>query len=160
MVGLLLSIPFIYAQDELEALLRQEVEIIDPVYKPVVGAGIGVINYFGDIKNDYISPGMGTLGYKVNLMTYIDNKRYFQANFFFIGGKITGNERSEIDLTRNYNFQTDLLIFGINVNYDFDHLYKRYSRFHPFISIGFETMNFSPKYDSLLSRKKYNSALL
>lgn len=159
-LGLLLSIPFMHAQDELEALLRQEVEIIDPVYKPVVGAGIGVINYFGDIKNDYISPGMGTLGYKVNLMTYIDNKRYFQANFFFIGGKITGNERSEIDLTKNYNFQTDLLIFGINMNYDFDHLYKRYSRFHPFISIGFEMMNFSPKYDSLLSRKNYSSTLI
>ena len=59
---LLLSAMSLKAQeDELERLLNEEVENINPVYKPVVGFGAGVLNYFGDIKNNYYSPTIGTL---------------------------------------------------------------------------------------------------
>ena len=76
---------FMAQEDELDDLLNEEVENINPVYKPVVGFGVGVLNYFGDIKNNYYSPTMGTLGYKISLSTYIDNKRYFKGEFFFHG---------------------------------------------------------------------------
>ncbi|MBN2274499.1 MAG: hypothetical protein JXK95_09220 [Bacteroidales bacterium] len=136
-------------EDELERLLNEEVENINPVYKPVVGFGVGVLNYFGDIKNNYYSPSIGTLGYKVNISTFIDNNHYYKADFFFVGGKLTGNERSYADTMRNFNFQTTIYNFGFDINYDFDHFYKKKTkRLHPFISIGFSTTLFNSKADS------------
>ena len=136
-------------EDELDRLLNEEVENINPVYKPVVGFGAGVLNYFGDIRNNYYSPTIGTLGYKVNLSTYVDNKRQFRADFFFMGGKFNGNERSFTDPLKNFNFQTSIYNFGVDINYDFDHLYrKKDRRIHPFISLGVSTMLFNSRSDS------------
>jgi hypothetical protein len=148
--SLLLSAISLKAQeDELERLLNEEVENINPVYKPVVGFGIGVLNYFGDIKNNYYSPTLGTLGYKINLSTFIDNRRVLRADFFFMGGKMNGNERSYSDPSKNFNFQTSIYNFGIDVNYDFDHFYrKKERRIHPFVSLGFSTLLFNSKMDS------------
>jgi hypothetical protein len=136
-------------EDELDRLLNEEVENINPVYKPVVGFGVGVLNYFGDIKNNYYSPTVGTLGYKVSLSTFIDDKRFFKGEFFFMGGKLTGNERSFSDTIKNFNFQTEIYSFGVAVNYDFKHLYKKKERrIHPFISLGIGTLLFNSKTDS------------
>jgi len=136
-------------EDELDRLLNEEVENINPVYKPVVGFGAGVLNYFGDIRNNYYSPTIGTLGYKLNLSTYIDNKRMYRADFFFMGGKLNGNERSFTDALHNFNFQTSIYNFGIDVNYDFDHFYKKKDRrLHPFVSLGISTMLFNSRTDS------------
>jgi hypothetical protein len=136
-------------ENEFDRLLNEEVENINPVYKPVVGFGVGVMNYLGDIKNNYYSPTIGTLGYKVNLSTYIDNRRYLRAEFFFMGGKFNGNERSFSNPMNNFNFETSIYNFGIDINYDFDHLYKKKERrIHPFVSVGFSTMLFNSKTDS------------
>jgi hypothetical protein len=137
-------------EDDFESILNQEVENINPVYKPVLGFGIGVLNYFGDIKNNYYTPTMGTLGYKVNLSTYIDNKRFYKAEFFFMGGKLNGNERSYSDPGKNFNFQTDIYNFGFDINYDFDHFYKKKDRrIHPFVSLGIGTLLFNSRTDSM-----------
>ncbi|UCH15278.1 MAG: hypothetical protein JSV22_04740, partial [Bacteroidales bacterium] len=130
--------------------MKQTVENINPVYKPVVGFGAGVLNYFGDIKNNTYSPTLGELGYKVNVATYIDNGHFYKANFYFMGGKISGNERDYNNPGRNFNFQSSIYSFGLNVNYDFDHLYKKKERsLHPFIALGFETVLFDSRADSI-----------
>lgn len=137
-------------EDEFDKILNQTVENINPVYKPVVGFGGGVLNFFGDIKNNNYSPPLGELGYKVNVATYIDNSQFYKANFYFMGGKISGNERNYSNPARNFNFQSDIYTFGFNVNYDFDHFYKKKERsVHPFISLGFETVIFDSKTDSI-----------
>ncbi len=142
--------PLLGQEDEFDKLLNEEVENINPVYKPVVGFGAGILNYFGDVKNNAFTPTLGTLGYKVNVATYIDNNHYLKANFYFIGGKLNGNERSITDLSRNFNFQTDIYAFGFNINYDFDNLFrKKYSLVQPFVAIGIETVLFNSKYDAL-----------
>jgi hypothetical protein len=137
-------------EDEFDKLLNEEVENINPVYKPVVGFGAGILNYFGDVKNNAFTPTLGTLGYKVNVATYIDNMHYTKANFYFMGGKLTGNERSTTDLSKNFNFETEIYAFGININYDFDNLFrKKYALVQPFVAIGIETVLFNSKYDAL-----------
>src|SRR4030043_779914 len=98
-------------EDEFEKLLNEEVENINPVYKPVVGFGVGVLNYFGEIKNNYYSPTIGTLGYKVNVSTYLDNNHFYKAEFFFTGGNLSGNERSYTDTMRNFNFRHSIYNF-------------------------------------------------
>ena len=141
----------LFSQGDIEDLLYTEVDNLNPVYKPVVGFGIGTFNFYGDVRDPNQNPLNGTLGYKVNISTFIDNKQIIRANFFFMMGALSGNERSYMNLERNMNFRSDILLFGVNLNYDFDNFYKKYRRVHPFISVGFEVITFDSKTDSLVS---------
>jgi len=141
----------LFSQGDIEDLLYTEVDNLNPVYKPVVGFGIGTFNFYGDVRDANQNPLNGTLGYKVNISTFIDNKHIIRANFFFMLGALSGNERSYVDLKRNMNFRSDILLFGVNLNYDFDNFYKKYRRVHPFISVGFEVITFNSKTDSLVN---------
>jgi hypothetical protein len=149
--GLLAAIFFpavLLGQGDIEDLLYTEVDNLNPVYKPVVGFGVGVFNFLGDVRNPGLNPFSGTYGYKVNVATFVDNKQYYRANFYFTYGSLSGNERSYSNLMRNMNFKSEIMIFGVNLNYDFDNFYKTYRRVHPFISLGFETLTFNSKTDS------------
>ena len=147
---MLLFIPscFLLGQGDIEDLLITEVDNINPVYKPVVGAGVGSFTFLGDIRDKSQTPLNGTFGYKVNLSTFLDNKHYIRTNFYFMQGTLMGEKRSFTNTLENLNFKSDILLFGINFNYDFDNWYKKYSRVHPFISAGFEIITFNSKTDS------------
>jgi hypothetical protein len=141
--------PFtLIGQGDIEDLLYTEVDNLNPVYKPVVGFGVGVFNFLGDIKNPDQNILSGTPGYNVNVATFVDNKQYIRANFFFTYGSLSGNERSYSDLMRNMNFKSEIMVFGVNLNYDFDNFYKTYRRVHPYVSLGIETLTFNSKTDS------------
>ncbi len=146
----LISLPVngqIREEDEFERMLLEEVEVENPVYKPVVGFGIGNLSFFGEV-NDYYRYLLGSKpGFKLNVSSFIDNKRRFRINFFFIGGKLTGNERSFIDLDRNLNFESELLNIGINFEYGFGHILKPGKLINPFISVGIESFQFNSKGD-------------
>ncbi|HYX05206.1 MAG TPA: thrombospondin type 3 repeat-containing protein [Bacteroidales bacterium] len=136
------------AQEEYyESLLKEEVEVENPVYKPVIGVGVGTLNFLGDVKNGNRNPVMGKPAFKFNVSTFVDNKHYFKANFFLIYGTLTGNERSAAELDRNLNFSTDLVTFGINLNYDFRHFLKGDKLIRPFIAVGAENLQFNSKAD-------------
>jgi hypothetical protein len=139
----------IYAQDEsdIEELLNEEIINENPVYKPVIGIGSGVFNYYGDVRNNSINPVIGDFGYKVNISTFMDQKRFYKLNLFILYGQLSGNERSYTDLSRNLNFKTDLIDFGINIEYSFNHFIKRDHFITPFISAGIENIQFTPKGD-------------
>ncbi len=146
-----------YGQGDIEDLLIQEVDVVNPVYKPVVGVGGGLFNYFGEIRDPGFSPMIGTPGFNINVSTFIDNKHYFRGDFYLIGGKVSGNERSFTDISRNFNFQSNIYAFGININYDFDNFFKQDRTCHPFIALGIETVTFNSKIDSLgANGEKYN----
>ena len=143
-----LSTLWIMAQEEeVEQLLREEIVNISPLYKPVIGFGSGVFNFYGDVRNNYINPTLGDFGYKFNVSSYLDQNQFYTLNLFFIYGKISGNERSLTDPGRNLNFKTDLVNFGANLEYNFDHLMKKNKYIRPFISAGFENIQFTPKGD-------------
>jgi hypothetical protein len=148
-VGVGLSLTFrAYSQGNIEDLLYQEVDNLNPVYKPVVGFGIGTFNYYGDVHDPNQNPFGGTIGYRVNITTFVDNKHYVRGSFNFMGGSLSGNERSYNDSMRNMNFRSDIFSFGFDLNYDFDNFYKKFRRVHPFISIGAEIVTFNSKVDS------------
>ena len=152
-----------FAQGDIDDLLSGEVENLNPVYKPIIGVGVGAFNFLGDVRNPDIMPYNGTLGYKVNVATFLDNNHYLRANFTFLYGSLAGNERKVVfnnegvvDLSRNLNFKSDIMAFGINLNYDFDNFYKSFKRVHPFISVGIETFTFDSRIDSLSGNIPYN----
>ncbi|MGC9345129.1 MAG: hypothetical protein ACP5E3_20660, partial [Bacteroidales bacterium] len=134
-------------EDEVEDLLREEIINTDPVYKPIIGIGTGVYNFYGDVRNNYINPVLGNYGYKFNVSAFLDKNRFYTLNLYFIYGQVSGNEQSVTDLSRNLNFKTDLVNFGANLEYNFDHLRKRNKSIRPFVSLGIENIQFSPKGD-------------
>lgn len=146
-----LSVGFICAQDEdLDSLLRKEIIVENPVYKPVIGFGAGIMNFYGDVRNSYFNPMIGNYAFKVNVSTYIDKKRNFLGNFSLLAGVLTGNERSFTDTLRNLNFKSDIITFGINMEYNFGHIFRNEnSVLKPFISAGIENITFSSKGDLL-----------
>jgi Ca2+-binding EF-hand superfamily protein len=149
---LLLATPMLFAQeDPIEDLLQEVITIENPVYKPVLGIGSGVFNFHGDVRNNYLNPSIGDFGYKFNVTTYIDAKRYLKLNLFFLYGKMSANQSSITDPVMNLNFRTDIVDFGVNFEYSFNHFFKNKQTIHPFLSVGVENFQFTPKGDLLSS---------
>lgn len=146
---LLLSFPLYGQEEDIEDLLNEKVINENPVYKPMLGLGSGVFNFYGDVKNNYQNPVIGNWGFKFNVATYLDQRRYLRLNLFFLYGETSGNQISLNNPDDNLNFRTDLVNFGMNFEYSFHHLYKRSSFIKPFVSIGMENIQFTPKGDLL-----------
>jgi hypothetical protein len=143
----LLTTPFMVMAQDVEDILNEKVVVENPVYKPVIAIGSGVFNFYGDVKNNFSNPVIGDYAYKVNISTFIDQKRYYKANFFFIYGQLSADQRSLTDTAQNLNFRSDLVDVGVNLEYRFGHLFKKFNAIRPFISLGIENIQFTPKGD-------------
>ncbi|MFC2152893.1 hypothetical protein ACFLSE_10245 [Bacteroidota bacterium] len=138
---LFFSFHFAIAQEQggYEDLLYREVEVVNPVYMPVVGIGTGIINYYGELQTDFKNLIQGTPSYRVNLFQYIDNKHSWKININGMFGNTSGYERSfGIDTAKNLNFETNFYSIGVNLEYAFGDLFKGEKQIRPFISIGGE----------------------
>ena len=56
--------------------LQEEVEVLNPVYKPVISFGAGVFSFLGDVKSPGMSPLAGQFGYRVNMSTLFGKKNF------------------------------------------------------------------------------------
>ncbi len=131
-----LSTQLVFAQGGYEDLLFEEVEVENPVYMPVIGLGAGVINYYGELKNDVKNLIQGQPTFRANLYQYLDSKHYWKVNANVVLGKVSGYERSFLDTTKNMNFESSLFSIGMNVEYSFGNIYKGSRKIVPFLSIG------------------------
>jgi hypothetical protein len=148
-------------EEILDSLATKKKLFENPVYKPVIGLGYGVMNFYGEVHDNLRSPLMGTPAYKLNVATFLDKKHMFKTNFFMIIGTLTGNEHYVTsDTTRNWNFQSDIFTMGLNIHYDFGHFIKfnKTNWIRPFISIGFENIQFNSKTDLYYNVRKNNSS--
>jgi len=138
----------VLSQDEFDSLLIREIVVQNPVYKPVLGLGVGITNFYGDVQNDYINNMVGMYGFRATISTYLDSKRSFIGNFHLIYGSLTGNERDLDNLERNLNFQSDIIVFGLNLEYNFAHFFSNPDPvIRPFVSAGIENLSFDSKGD-------------
>jgi hypothetical protein len=142
-------VPLVIQGQEIDydSLLQRIDTVENPVYKPVVSFSYGVMNFHGDVKNSYNSPAVGNHAGKLNVSTFVDRQHHFVANFSLILGRLSGNEYSHSDITRNLNFQTGLYSFGLNLEYRFGHFLPATSLVRPYVSLGVESINFSSKGD-------------
>ncbi|MFO7828056.1 MAG: EF-hand domain-containing protein [Bacteroidales bacterium] len=144
---MLFGAQFSFAQGGYEDLLYQEVEVENPVYMPVLGIGVGVINYYGELKNDMTGLTQGTPSYRINLFQYIDNKHHWKANANVMLGTISGFERSYTEPDKNWNFLSEVFAIGLNVEYGFGNIYQGNKKIRPFLSVGGEYFQFNSKTD-------------
>ena len=131
-------------EDQIDDLLNVKVINENPILKPLISIGSGVLNFHGDVRNNVSNEVMGNYGLKLNVSTFIDRKRFFRANFYMIYGQLSGNHRDLSVLDNNLNFKTDLVDFGVNLEYSFEHIFKKQNAIHPFISVGMENIQFTP----------------
>ena len=107
-----------------ESYLTSEVEVIDPVYRPVIGFGVGVLSFYGDVNNSHGNLLMGTPGYKINVMVPIGRTQDFKVNFFGLLGNLQGFDRQmsyqlqhdNPGFIGNTSFNTTFTQFGINMD--------------------------------------------
>ena len=76
LVILFFSTEVAFAQGGYGDLLYKEVEVENPVYMPVIGLGSGVINYYGELKNDYSNILNGNPSFRFNAYQYLDKKQH------------------------------------------------------------------------------------
>ena len=150
-IGFLVLIPVLTRAQEInyDSLLQRIDTVENPVYKPVVSLAYGVMNFHGDVKNSFNSSAVGNHAGKLNISTFADKKHHFVANFTLILGRLSGNEQSHTDLSRNLNFQTGLYSIGANLEYRFGHLIPTEALIRPYVFVGIESINFSSKGDLL-----------
>lgn len=144
MLGAMIS----YSQEEdFDELLQRVDTIENPVYKPVLSMSYGALNFIGDVKNSNRMPVVGNPAFQFNVTTFIDNNQYFEANFYFLTGVLTGNQQSVSDLSQNLNFSSNIFAIGATARYSFGHLIPREIWIRPFVSVGVEQLNFNSKGD-------------
>jgi hypothetical protein len=142
-------VPFMAMGQEVDydSLLQRVDTVENPVYKPVISFSYGVLNFLGDVRNSYITSAIGNNAFQVNVATFVDRKHYFTGNFYYLSGKLSGNSYSHTDLESNLNFQTDISVFGANLEYRFGHLFEKDALVRPYVSVGVGNLNYSAKGD-------------
>lgn len=139
---------FVQGQEiDYDSLLQRIDTVENPVYKPVVSFSYGVLNYYGDVRNSFISPVVGNNAMAVSLSTFVDRKHNFVGNFSFLLGNLSGNAYDHSDLSRNLNFKTSITSIGANVEYRFGHLFDKEALVRPYLSLGAGILNFNAKGD-------------
>jgi len=130
-----------------DSLLQRIDTVENPVYKPVVSFSLGVLNFYGDVRNSLVTPVIGNNAFAVNLSTFVDRKQNYIANFSFLIGNLSGNSYDHSDLSRNLNFRTSLTSIGANVEYRFGHIIEKDALIRPYLSLGAGILNFNAKGD-------------
>ncbi len=113
-------------------------------FTPTISLGAGMITYYGEISRKYKSnnPIGNRLGYRLKVAQPINS--FLNVSFNLWRGKIAANERS---LDRNLNFESTLTSGGIAIEYNFGNFYKKKPTMQPYVSVGFEAMEFLSKTD-------------
>ena len=116
---------------------------VTKAFGPTIGIGIGTIGIYGDLNDrDYGSPFNSDFGYNLYILQPISKSFNVRFNFFL--GEVRNEERS---LERNLNYETDLRVASIQMEYNFDALLPENRTISPFITVGIEAIEFNPKTD-------------
>lgn len=103
-----------------------------------------MLGYYGDIgfQDKDHSPLVSRIGFELRASVPVTN--WLEASLFTIHGKVSANERSA---TRNLNFESRITTGGLQFTYNFGQLLKPGHSVEPWVSIGFEAVEFLSKTD-------------
>ena len=113
------------------------------IYKPIIGLGAGVFNYFGEINNnERTNPLINNYGFQASVIKNFTPS--FGVRFDVAYGKISARERS---LEQTRNFSTDIVAFNLHATYNFAGILPPKRFLNPYISVGVGAINFDAKGD-------------
>lgn len=120
----------------------------DGLFKPTLGLGAGMFTFYGDYSSykNYKTnhPLTSRVGYDLRITQPIT--KWLDGSFYVLWGRLGANERS---LERNLNFESRVTIGGMNVAVNFGDLINENPDriFEPYVSVGFESVEFLSKTD-------------
>lgn len=131
------SATLVHAQEDTTASFK---------FQPTFSVGAGMFSFFGDIggNHDGYSPLVTRLAYELRASTALTP--WLEGGLFAIHGRLGANERS---LSRNLNFESRVTMGGLMLTYNFKHLVKPTAKVMPYLSIGFESLEFLSKTDMM-----------
>jgi len=113
------------------------------IIKPKISLGAGMLSFHGDLyAKHYQAPWTGRIGYDLNI-----SQRLFksvQLNFNILFGKLGANEWID---NRQENFQSEIRSGGLSLLYDFGNFIPESYRIRPWVSVGFNSLEFLSKTD-------------
>ena len=114
--------------------------------RPTFGLGAGMLAFFGDVGGDHAgyNPLVSRLGYELHASTPVT--KWLEFGLFAMHGRVGVNEHS---LDRNLNFESRITTGGFRFIYNFDQFLAPDRVVEPFVSLGFETVEFLSKTDHL-----------
>ena len=113
------------------------------IYKPIIGLGAGVFNYFGEVNNnERTNPLVNNYGFQASVIKNFSPS--FGMRFDVAYGRMSARERS---IERNLNFSTDVVTFNLHATYNFAGILPPKRFMNPFISVGVGAINFNTKGD-------------
>ncbi len=113
------------------------------IYKPIIGLGAGVFNYFGEVNNnERTNPLINNYGFQASVIKNFTPS--FGLRFDVAYGKMTARERS---LELNRNFSSDIVTFNLHATYNFAGILPPKRFLNPYISVGVGAINFDAKGD-------------
>jgi hypothetical protein len=112
--------------------------------KPTIGLGTGMFAFYGDVGNNSAtySPLVSRGGFELRASAPITP--WLEGGFYALHGRLGVNERSA---TRNLNFESRVTVGGFQFRYNFHHILNPDRVVEPFITVGFESVEFLTKTD-------------
>lgn len=145
-------------EDYYARMLEEEVEVVDPVKRPVISAGAGLTYFLGEVGYSGDNPMLGSWAAKLNVSTLVGKSKQIKLNVFMMYGMLEGVDYKQsvplntqlVNLTEeswfpNASFQTQFYELGFSVEYNFWHLIGKEKTVRPYISLGAGLMIFTPK---------------
>jgi len=126
------------------AATAQEDSSAVSLFRPTFGLGVGMFAFYGDIgsQHDSFSPLVTRVGYELRAASPITT--WLEGSLYAMHGRVGMNERS---LDRNLNFESRVTIGGFQFAYNFDQFLNPDRTVEPFVSLGFESVEFLSKTD-------------
>jgi hypothetical protein len=112
--------------------------------RPTFSLGAGMFAFYGDIgsqHSDY-SPLVTRVGYEFRASSPLND--WLELGLYAVHGKLGANERST---SRNLNFISRVTTGGLQLTYNFYQLLPEKHSIEPFITLGFESVEFLSKTD-------------
>lgn len=131
-------------EDYESLLLEEEKSTTGIAFKPIIAAGVGTFSFYGDVTDYFGSPLNGLTSTRIAITRNISNS--FDIEFHGTFGSVSGNSYDG-NAENSMNFKTSLFLGGVSTYYNFNHLLKRKRPIHPYISLGVEIIQFTPKGD-------------
>ena len=115
------------------------------IFTPTIGLGTGMFSFYGDLYNKHFqAPMVSRMAFDLSLSQPLTD--YLQLNFYVLFGKLGANERLAPN-NRNLNFESQIRVGGLNVQYNFDHLLPAKRTATPYVCLGIESFEFLSKTD-------------
>ena len=113
-------------------------------FKPTVGLGAGMLAFYGDIgsNNRTYSPLVSRVGYELRASAPVTP--WLEGGLYALHGRLSVNEHG---LGRNLNFESRITVGGLQLRYNFHQLLSPKRVVEPYITIGFESVEFLTKTD-------------